>query len=395
PAPPSVHSHAIRFIIALLLFIGVGALLLCLPFSHRAEGGNVPLTALFTAISAGTVTGLSVVDTRDHWTTFGQIVILILVQFGGLSFAVGATLLLQIMRRGDNIGLRDELLMRDGSPALSLREAVTLSSRIIRYTIVAEIIGTVLLTVRFAADMPPGSALWAGLFHAVAAFCNGGFDLQGGLRSMTPYRDSVWINLIIIVLVQAGSIGFLAIDDLLTARRWTRLTLDSKLILGLNAVLVLAGTLFFLAVEWHGALASTPAVYRPMTALFQSVSARSAGFTTIDWSQADPVTLFFWLGLMLVGGASGSTSGGVRLATIGVLLVAIVAAVRGADDPQAFRRRLPLRIVGQALAIVAIFTMFHFIFSIALAVIEDGLGGEHLPFINLMFETMSALATTG
>lgn len=393
--PPNARVHALRFIAALALLIAIGTALLALPISAANGRATPPVDALFTAVSAAAVTGLVVVDTADHWSRFGQVVILLLIQAGGLGFAVGASLLLQMLRRGPNASLRDQLLLRDGAPALSLREAVVLSGAIVRFTLVAEGLGAALLAWRFAADMPPAEAAWRGLFHAVAAFCNAGFDLQGRFASMIPYQTDVWVNLVLIALIQVGALGYVPLHDLVRCRRWRLLPLDTKLVLGTNAVLLALAAVVFLAVEWRQALAAVPVWDRPLAALFQSAAARTAGFATINWAEADAVTLFLWVGLMMIGGAAGSTAGGVKLATIGVIAAAIAAAIAGRTEAMLFGRRLATALVYRALAVVAAFILLHFAVSAALAITEDFVGGRDTPFIGLMFEAMSALATVG
>jgi len=393
--PPNARVHALRFTGALLGLIALGGLLLALPWSAAAGRATTPVDALFTAVSATAVTGLVVVDTADHWSPFGQAVILVLMQIGGLGFAVGASLLLQMLRRGPNASLRDQLLLRDGAPALSLREAIDLTKRIVRYTFVVEGVGALLLAWQFSSALPLPHAAWHGLFHAVAAYCNAGFDLQGGFASMVPYQASIPVNLVLIGLIQAGALGYVVAADVWRCRRWRRLPLDSKLVLGTNAVLLAAAALFFLAVEWTAALAAFPVWAKPLGALFQSVAARTAGFATVNWADADPVTLFVWVGVMMVGGASGSTAGGVKLATVGVIGAAIAAALAGRPEAQVFGRRLATALVYRALAVVAVFVALHFAASALLAITEDFIGGQRIPFVALMFETMSALATVG
>ncbi|HYO29084.1 MAG TPA: potassium transporter TrkG [Thermomicrobiales bacterium] len=394
-SPPNARIHALRFTLALLATIALGTGLLLLPWSANPGRTTAPVDALFTAVSAAAVTGLVVVDTADHWSRFGQAVILALMQIGGLGFAVGASLLLQMLRRGPNASLRDQLLMRDGAPALSLREAILLSGRIVRYTLVVEGIGALLLTWRFASEMPLPEAAWRGLFHAVAAFCNAGFDLQGRFLSIIPYQTSVSVNLVLMALIQAGALGYVVASDVWRCRQWRSLPLDTKLVLGVNALLLVAAAVTFLAVEWTNSLAAVPTTARPLAALFQSVAARTAGFASVNWGEADAVTLFVWVGVMMVGGASGSTAGGVKLTTIGVIAAAIAAAVAGRSEAQLFGRRLATALVYRSLAIVAIFGAFHFAASALLAITEDLVGGRGTPFIALMFEAMSALATVG
>jgi len=396
PALPDARHHAQRFVLALALLIVLGAVLLALPVSSVRGEPTAPVDALFTAVSAASVTGLVVVDTADHWSTFGLVVILVLIQAGGLGFAVGASLLLLMLRRGQgSIGLRDALLLRAGAPALSLREAVDLTGRIVRFTFAAEAVGAVLLALRFGREMPAGDALWHGLFYSVAAFCNAGFDLAGGFASLSAYGTSPWVIFTIAALVQTGALSYVALADAASHRRWRPLALDTKLVLLTNAVLLATGALFFLAAEWDQAMAGLPTWAKPHVAVFQAVVPRSSGFTIVDLGEAHPVTLFAWVGQMLIGGASGSTAGGVKLATIAVVAAAVIAALRGQQEPQIFGRRLAPTLVFQALAVIVVFVLLHFLTTAVLAVTEDAIAARGVPFIALMFEAMSALATVG
>ncbi|MGH2617494.1 MAG: potassium transporter TrkG, partial [Thermomicrobiales bacterium] len=265
----------------------IGTVLLALPWVTRS-GQRTPLVdAFFTSVSAASVTGISVVDTLEHWNWWGQVILLALVQIGGLGFTVGASILLQMLRRG--IGaytLRDELLLKDGAPALSIQEAVFLAGQIVRFTVVVEAIGAALLAVWFAtaARLPPRDAVWNGLFSAVAAFCNAGFDLTGAFQSIRPVATDVWVNLVLIVLIQLGALSYIVLADVARERSWRSLTLDAKIVLSLNGVLVVVGTIVFLAAEWGGALSEYTVGSKFLASLFQSVSARSAGFTSIDWA---------------------------------------------------------------------------------------------------------------
>ena len=281
---------------------------LALPWVTRTGQRTPVVDALFHLGLGRTVTGLSVVDSLEHWNWWGQLVLLALIQIGGLGFMVGASILLQMLRRGMGAyTLRDELLLKDGAPALSIQEAVFLAGRIVRFTFVVEIIGAVLLAVWFAtaARMPPLDAVWNGLFYAVAAFCNAGFDLTGGFQSIRPVATDVWVNLVLIALIQLGALSYMVFADVAQERSWRSLALDSKIVLALNGVLLAVGTIVFLAAEWGGALAEYTTGSKLLASLFQSASARSAGFTTIDWSLVNPLTLFFWLGLMFIGARRG------------------------------------------------------------------------------------------
>jgi trk system potassium uptake protein TrkH len=369
---------------------------LATPWASESGDSTPIIDALFTSVSAAAVTGLVTVDTATHWNFFGELMILLLIQSGGLGFMVGASLLLQFLRRGPH-RLRDEIVVKEGGGGgvATLHEAVSLSRRIVIFTFAAESVGAMLLTLSFWRRMPFTDALWSGIFHSISAFCNAGFDLQGNFLSIAPYRTSPVVNLVLIVLIQLGALSYIVLEDLVVCRRWRRLEMDTKLVLIGNVLLVLGGAAAFLAIEWRHALNETPILARPMSALFQSVSARTAGYASIDWAEARSLTIFLWVALMLVGGASGSTAGGVKLATFGVVFAAVASTIRGQEETQVFRRRLPPQIIFRAMAVIAIMMTIHFVATVALAITEDVLANAEFGTLPLMFESMSALATCG
>jgi trk system potassium uptake protein TrkH len=382
------------FASALLALILLGAVLLSTPWTTEGNARTPVVDALFTSVSAAAVTGLVTVDTQSHWNLFGEIVILALIQAGGLGFMIGAALILQVLRSGQ-MTLRDEMLIREGGAAISLREAGHTSARIVRFTVVVEAVCAILLAVRFSRDMPVHEALYYGLFHSISAFCNAGFDLFGSFGSVAPYQSSLWVNGVLMVLIQAGSLSYLIFADLAAGRRWSSLGLDTKLVLAANGILLAIGTVTFLIAEWDAALAPVSEANRPVAALFQSVSARTAGYASVNFADVHAVTLFIWVGIMLVGGASGSTAGGVKLATMGVVIAAVVSTVRGRSEATAFGRRIDTLVVYRAMAIITLFMLAHFMVTAALAITEDLFGDQSASFISLMFEAMSALATVG
>jgi trk system potassium uptake protein TrkH len=403
PAPgPGARANARRhsqlFVLGLVIIAVVGTALLSLPWVTRS-GERTPLVdAFFTSVSASSVTGLSVVDTLDHWNRWGQVVLLALVQAGGLGFTVGASILLQMLRRGASAyTLRDEMLLKDGSPALSIQEAVALAGEIVRFTFAVEAIGAIALTLWFslAARMGPLDAFWNGLFYAVCAFCNAGFDLSGRFASVRPAVSNVWINVILMVLIQLGALSYVVWADIAGKHSWRALALDTKIVLALNALLLTAGTVVFLGAEWGGALAALAPGSKLLASLFQSASARSAGFSTIDWPLAHPLTLFFWLGLMFVGGASGSTSGGVRLSTVGVVLAAVASTLRGNAETQLWGRRIATPIIFRAVTVIVIFLLVYGVGVAMLSIAEHHISHRATGMIDLMFEAMSALGTVG
>lgn len=391
---PNTRRSAKVFVVALAILVIAGAALLASPFTSRSGDMTAWDDALFTAMSAAAVTGLVTVDTDDHWNGFGQLIILVLIQAGGLGFMVGASILLRVVGRGGGTRLRDARLIQDGAPTVSVAEAVDLSRRIVRFTFVTEAVGALVLAARFARDMPIEQALWKGTFHSVSAFCNAGFDLFGQFRSLTAYHDSVWINLTMMALIQAGALSYIVLADASAKRRWSRLAVNSKVVLLFNAVLLGVGFFSFLAAEWNGNLSSVDVWHRPLVAAFQSVSFRTAGYATTNFAELSSFTLFIAIALMFVGGASGSTAGGVKLQTFGVLFVAVSSTLAGHKEPEVFKRRIPILLVLRALAVATLFFGAHFIVTLALAGTEH-LYGVQPSFQALLFEAMSALATVG
>jgi trk system potassium uptake protein TrkH len=394
PVIRSTAGNAKRFVFALLAVVAIGTALLSTPWTTESGESTPVVDALFTAVSATAVTGLITVDTQTHWNFAGELVILALIQTGGLGFMVGASLVLQALRRGQT-RLSDLLLVQDGAPTLSLQEAHHLTGRIVKFTIMVESAGAILLTMRFARDMPLHDAIWYGTFHSISAFCNAGFDLLGGFQSLSPYQTSIWINAVIMALIQAGALSYMVFGDVIARRKWSALTLDTKLVLIVNAALLVVGTGVFLIAEWSRSLAPVPESSRPLAALFQSVAARTAGYSTVNLGDLHAVTMFVWVGIMLVGGASGSTAGGVKLATFGIVIAAVISTLRGREETTVFRRRVSTVLVFRAMAVITLMLLTHFLITIALGVTEDLIGHNDPSFIALMFEAMSAIATVG
>lgn len=405
--PPTIQSNAKRFALAYTLLVILGAGLLSTPLTTESDEGTPFVDALFTAISATAVTGLVTVDTQDHWNLIGEVIIMLLIQAGGMGFMVGASLVLLTLRRSSS--LRGALIMRDGAPTISLQEARSLSGRILRFMFTVEGIGALILAAEYYPESEGvGHALWWGLFHAVSAFCNAGFDLQGDFASLYGFRDEFFIDLTIISLIQLGALSFIFFADLwdkrgfLSPRRfqprrfWQRLNLDTKLIFITNYVLIAVGAASFAVVEWTTALQYIDETHnRIMASVFQSVSARTAGFATISYADTHTGTLFLWIGLMMIGGASASTAGGVKLATFAVVVLTIFSTLRGQSEPQYAGRRIPVALVFRAMTIIALFLAAHFLLTLMLVLTEDALGTNDYAFIDLMFETMSGLATVG
>jgi trk system potassium uptake protein TrkH len=303
-----------------------------------------------------------------------------------------------MLRRGSGAyTLRDELLLKDGSPALSVREAVELGRHIVRFTLLAEALGALALATWFVAvaKLDPLEALGNGIFYAVSAFCNGGFDIAGGFRSIQPAAADIWVNVVFMLLIQLGALSYVVFADVSRERSWRSLSLDSKIVLAMNGVLLLSGTIVFLAAEWGGALADLNPGGKLVASFFQSVSARTAGFNSVDWNLVHPLTLFFWLGLMFVGGASGSTAGGVGLNTAGTVVAAVSSTLRGNPETQIWGRRIATPLIFRAMTVMVLFLLIYGIATALLSIAEHHVSHREVGMLDLMFESMSALSTTG
>lgn len=380
---------ALVFVYGFASFILVGAIILTLPIAS-ADGQWTPfLDALFTATSAVCVTGLAVVDTGTYWSGLGQAVILLLIQLGGFGFMTSSTLLLLLLRR--EATLRERILLQEALGGGGLGSAFRLARKVIVFTLIAEVIGAAILTVAFLGEVEAPLALWWGVFHSISAFNNAGFDVTGGFRSLVPFNHQPAIVLSVAALLIAGGISYTVVEDLVKHRHFIRLTLDTKLVLVTTAALTGLGTLVLLFTERAnpatlGGLDPGP---RLLNAFFTAVTPRTAGFNTVDTGSMTENGLFVVIGLMFIGGAAGSTAGGIKVQTFSLLLFAIISAVRGATDVEAFRKRVPVPYVLRAIAIVLLAAGLVFLIAFALSTSED------FPFVHILFETFSAFGTVG
>ena len=369
----------------------IGSVLLALPAATADRQHTTPLDALFTATSAVSTTGLIVADTATRWSPFGQVVILALMQLGGFAFMTGSTLFLLIMV-GRRTSLSDRLRVQAAGAAPELGRVTDLVRRVAIFTLACELIGAVVLAVAFLLDgVEPGTAVWWGVFHSVSAFTNGGFDLFGGVRSLTGYADAPAVLVPLGLLVVLGGLGFAIVGDVIAKRRWALLALETKLVLIGTVVLVVVGAVGTASLEWSnpGTLGPMRPTDKVVNALFHSVSLRSAGFDSIHVGSLLDESLLLAIGLMFIGGASGSTAGGVKINTLAVAIVASWSAVRGRATPAAFGRRIPEVIVYRAMAILIIAVVGAFGLALALQ-----LTGSQ-PFLEILFEGVSALGTVG
>ena len=361
-----------------LLLSLLGAALLMLPAASADGAWTTFSDALFTAVSASCVTGLTVVNTAEHWSFFGQAVLLTLIQVGGLGFFTISLYVSLLLRHRVGLGRRQRMLESINLDRFGGLSALT--RRIIAVTLTAELVGGGLLAVRFVPRFGWGRGLWLGLFHAVSAFCNAGFDLLG--NSFAEYVGDIYANIILIGLIIAGGLGFLVWDDLARHRlHWRRYSLHSKLVLSTTAALLLGGMagLYLLERPQGGTL---------LQALFASATARTAGFHTVEPAHMTEGGRLLTIVLMAVGGSPGSTAGGIKTTTFAVLLLHLAAETRREQSVHVFGRRID----GGAVEKAAFVAGSNLLLAVAGSLILCG-GG--LPLGDALFECVSAVGTVG
>ena len=378
------------FLSFLLLFC-VGTILLMLPVATRSGEGAPFLDALFTAVSASTVTGLVVHDTAQYWSWFGQMILLLLMQIGGMGVV---TLALAVaMFSGRRIGLRQRWVMQEALAAPQLGGIVRVVGFILRAVILLELLGALLFTLSFCPRYGLWEGLWKSLFHSVSAFCNAGFDIMGEqvpFASLTAFRGDILVNLTVTALIILGGLGFLTWEDICIHKaRVFRYRLQSKIILMVTAVLILAGFLFFFFYEFGRPDWSLSLRERLLASLFQSVSPRTAGFNTVDLGHMSPLGQMVTTLLMMVGGAPGSTAGGFKVTTLAVLVLGMLSVFRHRVAPEAFGRRVPDPVLVRASAIFMFYLLLFLAGGMALCAFDD------LELMDALFEAASAMGTVG
>lgn len=371
------------------LIILLGALLLSMPFAS-VSGERLPfIDALFTATSATCVTGLVVVDTGTYFSIWGQIILMCLFQLGGLGFMTMATLVALVLRK--RISLRERLLLQESMNQSSMEGIVRLIRRVIVYSLTIELIGAALFASRFAFDMPLGKAIYFGAFHAVSLFNNAGFDIFGNYRSLTLYVSDPVVNIAAMMLIITGGLGFVVMSDLMEFRKNRKLSLHSKVVLSMTGTLIAVGTLVIFIFEFSNSktLGSLDWGGKILSSFFQSVTPRTAGVNTLDYTAIRQATMFFTIILMFIGASPGSTGGGIKTTTFATLVGAVFAMIRGREDIVLFRYRLGKDRIFKALTITLISLSLVIIVTMILSMTEDQ------AFIKLLFEATSAFGTVG
>jgi trk system potassium uptake protein len=382
--PPKV------LVLGFAILILIGTCLLTLPIATVDGNGLSFLNALFTATSATCVTGLVVVDTGSTFTKFGQLVILSLIQIGGLGFMTFATFFFFLL--GKKISLKDRLLLQESLNNLSIEGIVRLVKRVLIFTAAIEIVGAIILSIRFSYDMSIGRAIYFGFFHSISNFNNAGFDLLGEFRSLTPYVSDPTVTLTVCALITLGGIGFIVMNEVFEYRDTRRLSVHTKVVLVTSFILTVGGAILIFLFEFGNSKTLQPlsSIGKVLGALFQSVTARTAGANSVSIPDLTQPTLFLTIFLMFIGASPGSTGGGIKTTTFATLLGTVWSQVKGKEDVVLFRRRIVTEIIFKALTVTVSGLFLVMLITMLLTISEVG-----KDFLMILFEATSAFATVG
>lgn len=374
-----------------LAIILVGTLLLMLPVSSADGKAKDFLSSLFTATSATCVTGLVVVDTYAGWSVFGKIILLVLIQVGGLGFMTVGVFVAVLMKR--NIGLKERGILQESMNALQIGGIVRLVKKITIGTLLIEGIGALLLSIRFIPRMGWVEGICNGIFHSISAFCNAGFDLMGKeeeYSSLVAFSGDYLVNITVMLLIVIGGIGFLVWDDLQKKKfRFKEYRLHTKMVLTVTVFLILGGALSIYLLEKDGLMADMGAGESILASLFASVTARTAGFNTIDIGKMSSGSKLVTIVLMFIGGSPGSTAGGVKTTTFAVMLIFVWANLRGSHGSNVFGRRLEEEEIRKASIVVTI----NLLLAVGAAILLCAF--QNLPTEDILLEVFSAIGTVG
>ena len=368
-----------------------GSLILTLPIASRSGEWTPFLDSMFTATSATCVTGLVVYDTFTHWNVFGQLVILLLIQIGGLGFiTVGVGFSMAFRRR---IGLWQRDLLKESINAMEIGGIVKLSRKIFIGTALCEGAGAILLATRFIPEFGFVKGIYYSIFHAISAFCNAGFDLMGGQQpyaSFTAYATDPVINITIMLLIIVGGLGFVVWSDVVSKRfHWKNYCLHTKMVISVTLILIFGGALLLFLFEQGGTIKGMSTGEQILTSLFGSVTARTAGFNTVDTGALQPESKLLTIVLMFIGGSPGSTAGGVKTTTIAVILIYVISNLRGENGCNVFHRRIGDEVIKKA-SMVFCLNLFLGLMSVTLI-----LATSNLHMSDVLFEVYSAISTVG
>ena len=384
-----INKHLSSSQIIIFGFAGaiiLGTILLMIPISSTSGNMTPLLDALFTSTSAVCVTGLVVYDTATHWSMFGQFVILLMIQIGGLGIVTISVAM--AMLAGKKIGLMQRSTLQDALSAPKVGGIVKLTGFILKTTFLIEFLGAILLSIVFCKDFGI-KGIWLGIFHSVSAFCNAGFDLMGTVSpfsSLTIYSAQPVINAVIMALIIIGGIGFLVWEDIKTNKHHIKkYRMQTKVVLSTTAFLIIIPTIYFYFAEFN----DLPVLERTLNSMFQSITPRTAGFNTVDLAKISRIGQVITIILMLIGGSPGSTAGGMKTTTVAVLIFSAISVFRKKDDVECFGRRIADATLKNAAAILLMYLILFLTGGLIIS------GVENLPLMDCLFESASAIGTVG
>ena len=373
------------------LIILAGSILLMLPLSSRENVITPFADTLFTATSAACVTGLVVVDTWTHWSIFGQIIILILIQIGGMGFMTLGVYMAILFRR--KIGLKTRGILQESINSVQIGGIVKLAKKIMKGTIFFEVTGALLLMTKFIPRFGVWRGIWYGIFHSISAFCNAGFDLMGcgeAYQSLTEYSGDWLVNLVVMSLIVIGGIGFFVWDDLTTRKfKWKQYRLHTKIVISMTALLIVTGAVLFYIMERKNVLEGMPLHEQILSSFFNSVTARTAGFNTTDTASLTEGSKLVTMILMFIGGSPGSTAGGIKTTTLVVLLVFVHANLTQETGCNIYQRRLEDGAIRKASVVMCTNLFLALIATVILTALQP------FSLTDALFEVFSAIGTVG
>ncbi len=385
------NNPSLLFILGFLGVVLAGATLLNFPFASL-DGKSVGfIDALFTSASAVCVTGLTTLVTATQWTFFGKIVILVLIQFGGLGLMTLSTLITLFL--GRKISLRFRMLIQEERNSDELQGVVRVTKNVLIYTFSVEIVGALIFALVFCKEFGLLQGLWYSIFHSISAFCNAGFDIVGS-QSFIPYVTNPIVNFVTTTLIILGGLGFIVVTEVIKVRSFKKFTLHTKIVLTVTLILLISGTVLFFAFEYTNddTIGELGFFNKIQASYFQSVVARTAGYSTVDMSATREYTSVMMMVLMFIGGSSGSTAGGVKITTFAVAILAIKTMVYGKRDIEIYQKRVPTTVIMKAISIIGIAFGVVLVVSVLISIFESHQG---FTLVDSMFEAVSAFGTVG
>ena len=370
---------------ALILF---GAILLDLPIAS-ANGERIGfLNAFFTSTSASCVTGLIVANTATQWTAFGKVVIILLIQIGGLGTMVFLSLIAMVLNK--RIGITERRIIKEQTNADTSKGIIRLVIYIIKFSLAVELIGAILLATKFIPDFGLGRGILFSIFHSISAFCNAGFDITG--NSLIDYVSDFTVNMTISLLIIFGGLGFTVFIDIYRKKRFKNLSLHSKVVISFTAILILVGTLAFFLIEYKSpAMLGLTLKGKILSSFFMSVTARTAGFNTIDLGKMQEGSVIVTIMLMFIGASPASTGGGIKTTTFGVLLSSTISVLRGNKEIEIFHKSISYETLIKSLCIFTLGSFLVIFSSLWITLIEQG----KFLYLDILYEIVSAFGTVG